>query len=379
VKSPFLSLLPTLLLGACSSSPPSLAVLISPAANSAPPETLEVRVYDDFKLLGSKSLAQPSLPGVVHVTALPPAAEQLRVVVVAYDATRTISALAATRVRTPLSASELPLTLGTTFDDADHDGVPDVDDDCPMVADVGQDDSRGFGNGPGSACTAGPLPDMAGGCPSGAFCDSFDESALDSTTWILPGATSDGSSVGIDTTRAYRGPSSLHAHLEKVPHTEFHSAFIREQKTFPSGHFYVRAFVFAPSAFTADAGAFMQAEQAVAPMKALSLQLENGGFSMFDALHTTPPSAASAGAAKRDQWICVEWEIKIAADGGAHLSIDGVPAGAKPDIAGDLSSSPALGELAFGLGTYAGGDGDVPARDLWLDELVVSPTPVGCQ
>jgi hypothetical protein len=131
-----------------------------------------------------------------------------------------------------------------------------------------------------------------------------------------------------------------------------------------------------PTGFVSDAAAIISAQQPVTPFANVTLQLEQGGFSMFNALRTNAISAPASGSVPNDSWVCVEWEVVVATAGAVRLSVAGMQLSA-PAIADDTTTTPPIGELAFGMSTFAGA-GDVPARDLWLDELVVSNSPVGC-
>src|SRR6516225_9564143 len=90
-----LSLLAALSLAAAPgcSSPVSLTVLL--ANPSAPaPDSIELRVYDDFGLIGMKTIFKPTLPGAISLTQLPSQSDQLRVIAAGLDAAPSIRTLA---------------------------------------------------------------------------------------------------------------------------------------------------------------------------------------------------------------------------------------------------------------------------------------------
>jgi hypothetical protein len=376
--------------------PTALTVLIRPPSGT-PPYAIDVSAYDDFGRLASERVAKPALPGAVRLTGLPSHSRQLRVVVAGLDATGAVRWLAGNQVQTSVAANGmLPIDLSPEFADQDMDAVPDALDDCPSVYDPLQKSAVGFGQGEGDLCRSdvgsdggdddGGASDGASGasadmgpplaCPSGALCDSFDAQALDTTKWDTYQAPASPLGITIDNNRYFRGGGSLHVHLDAVAQGTSATAFIKEHASFPATTIHVRAYLFVPSAFSPDATAIMIARQPAAPFANIALQLEQGGFSMFSNVRPMSPTAAPAGSLARDTWVCVEWRVKVAVTGSAHVAVAG-SALSLPALNGDLTASPALGELALGLFTSAS-NGSVPARDLWLDELVVSDRMVGC-
>src|SRR5262249_41233339 len=79
----------------------------------------------------------------------------------------------------------------------------------------------------------------------------------------------------------------------------------------------------------------------------------------------------------RDQWVCLEWEVQLGANGTTALQVNGQAA---TNLGGtqNLSVSPAVSELGLALVTTAPNNASVPARDLWFDEVMVNPTAIGC-
>jgi hypothetical protein len=161
------------LVGCSSPTVPHLELEVD--SSGPTPDTLEVRVYDRFHELASERISRPTLPGNLRLTDLPSQSNQLRIVVLGLDAALKVQALDGAALATPTPpTSALALHLSSRFADRDGDGVPDVLDDCPTVADLAQSDASGFGNGPGDACTlpdgGNCLPALDGGCPAGQSC-----------------------------------------------------------------------------------------------------------------------------------------------------------------------------------------------------------------
>jgi hypothetical protein len=378
-----LSLLLVTALGGCS-APVSLALLVQPPGGPAPAR-IEVRAYDGGGLLASQTIESPALPGAIQLTALPDDSGELRIVVLGRDGGGAVASVAFTRVPIPIKArTRLPLTLDTTFSDGDGDGVPDQLDGCPSVADADQQSARGYGHGPGDACADGG-GDMAGGadmgpvvaaCPAHALCDSFD-GQLDPALWNV---ACNGTSAGcaqIDTRYHYRGAGSLHVHLDQTPAQKLDWATVTEIRTFPTEDLFARAFVWVNDDLSANATAIYTAVQKDAPFGALTLQLEDNGFSLYDGLQGKEQYVAPGGTLPKDKWFCLEWELKVGAQGAERVWLDGALLSA-PSLTGDTTSTPLLGQFSLGLTVQAMANA-VPARDIWFDEVIVSSKRVGCQ
>jgi hypothetical protein len=372
-------------LGGCS-APASLALLVDPPSGAAP-ASVEVRAYSRTRLLASQKIEKPALPGAIALTSVPTDADQLRIVVLGRDQADVVKSLAFTEVATPISArTQLPLTLDTTFQDGDGDGVPDAVDGCPTVADADQDNAAGFGNSPGDACASLAPPDMAGAgadmgpppppCPVNALCDSFD-AKIDTAVWSIGCQGTPAGCAAIDAKKAYRGAGSLHVRLDQTPAQLLEYANVTEIRTVPATDIFARAFVWVPSTNGGEPTAVFTAGQNGEPYNAVTLQLEQGGFSMYSGIQGKEKYVAAAGGFPKDQWFCLEWELKVGNPGSAKMWVGGVQQTA-PALSGDTTSSPVLGQLSFGMTVQAMASA-VPARDMWFDEVVVSSKRVGCQ
>jgi hypothetical protein len=384
-----LSLL-TALGGGCS-APVSLALLVD-APSGTPPASIEVRAYKRTGLLASQTITHPSLPGAIQLTSVPSDDDLLRIVVLGLDDAGKVESLAATTVTTPIdSRTSLPLPLKVTFQDADGDGVPDALDGCPAVADKDQDNSTGYGSMPGDACNdsssdGGTAADLGGGgsgpdmatppCPANALCDSFDDT-LDQSVWHIGCQGTAASCATIDGQTSYRGGGALHIKLDQTPAQKLEYATVTEIKTFPSSDIFARAFVRVPSSTGNEATSIFTAGQNATPYNAVTLQIENGGFSMYNGIDKKQKYVDVSGTFPKDKWFCLEWELKIGTAGAGKVWVDGTQRQA-PLLSGDTTSDPALGQVSFGMTVQAMANA-VPAREIWFDEVVIAGKRVGCK
>src|SRR5262249_37561561 len=76
-----------------------------------------------------------------------------------------------------------------------------------------------------------------------------------------------------------------------------------------------------------------------------------------------------------DRWVCLEWHLRVATGGWAKLYLDGVEVTALTAAQNTLPT-PTLGEI--GLGLVAAPGSAAAARDLWLDDVIVDNSPIGC-
>src|SRR6202008_3462357 len=96
---------------------------------------------------------------------------------------------------------------------------------------------------------------------------------------------------------------------------------LNEGQTFPSTHFFVRAYVFVPSAFGSTPGDVILAEQAAAPYKGVALGLINSSFQTDNTIASVTKTSTTP--MPRDQWVCLEWEVQLGANGSTALQVNG--------------------------------------------------------
>jgi len=378
-----------LLVGGCHGAATEVRVEVTGPAGAAAPATVAINVFDAQGLIGHADIAPATLPGAITVRGLPDDVEELRVVGIGISATG-VQSIGGTRVTVvPLTRIVAMVALSTKTIDSDGDLVPDTLDDCPSEPDPNQDAPCSavvdMATGPALADFAGAPagsdlslpPDMtpaASGCATAgvAFCDGFESGVIDAH-WN--GINQANGTVTVDNTRAYRGAWSLHIHNNALAAKGSADVELNEGQTFPSTHFFVRAFVLAPAAFGANEGDFILAEQADTPYQGITLGLVNTGFQTSNSIAGVTKTSTTM--MPRDQWVCVEWEVQLGASGATALSVNGAAA---TGLGGtqNLSVTPPPSSLALALVTTAPAGSGVPARDLWFDEIMVNPTAIGC-
>jgi hypothetical protein len=271
--------------------------------------------------------------------------------------------------------------------------VIDEIDDCPAIADWDQRNARG--SGPGDACATAGMPPPGDGAGGGdmamapkppvdmapslcdptrtTICESFESGLLDPNVWSQ-GSTS-GSVVSLDATHVYRGTQAIKVHAAAVAQGQFGEATLVNKTMFPATDLFVRAFVYVPAGFPAAAAALFNVGQSTSPYHTTGLQLDSAGFATFNELAAQPVYKGVAGTIATDRWVCVEWEVKLDKAGLVNVWVDGTALTALSG-AQDLSSNPAVGELHLGLAAQA--SVNIPARDVWMDEVAVGTTRIGC-
>jgi hypothetical protein len=380
-------------LAGCNGGATEVRVQITDPTGLAMPATVGINVFDAYGRIGHIDVSPATLPGAVTVTGLPAVAEELRVVAIGISATG-VKSLGGVRVQVqPGTRVVAPITLSTNFRDSDGDDVPDSLDDCVSTDDPMQESA--LGDGVGDACRANAdlsgiadlyVPpgsdlsgstDMAGavsGCPTAgvAFCDGFESGAIDShwnSTVNVNGT------VTVDSTRAYRGSYSLHIHNNALAAKATADVELNEGLTFPSNHFFIRAYVWVPSAFTNVEADFILAEQDVPPYSGVTLALINGMFKTDNMIANLTKTSSTM--APRDQWVCLEWEVQLGSSGYTALQVNGTTVAALSGTQ-NLQVSPAINAIGMALVTTAPPSSSVPARDLWFDEVMIDSSAIGC-
>jgi hypothetical protein len=177
--------------------------------------------------------------------------------------------------------------------------------------------------------------------------------------------------ISRDVEHVYLGQYALHAHQDGTAALE--SAVALYDATIPSPDVYVRAFVWVAAPLPSNSVTFFRLQQLNAPQHSLDVQL-SGGYVQTRATKTNM-IMKSATAFPTGRWVCVEWHIHLASNGTSTVSLD------DQAIAGlsapqDTTDSPLYDLLVLGLeSTDVGGP---PARDLWMDEVVLDDKPIGC-
>jgi hypothetical protein len=201
------------------------------------------------------------------------------------------------------------------------------------------------------------------------ICDGFEKTTLNTTTWD-PQTGGSGSSINIDTTRAYRGHSSLRLHHDALANIPA-NATIEEGGTFPTGTIYVRVWAYLPSPI---ANTIMQVVNLTDnSVYGVAYMINNGHPGIND---YTPPLAfdyANNQTVPRDRWTCLQMSAtQSGTTGDIHIFVDGTEVNVA-QLGAPLST---LAGLSLGL-SYPNAV-TLPAEDMWIDEIIVDTKPTTC-
>ncbi|HZS36053.1 MAG TPA: hypothetical protein VFF06_04465 [Polyangia bacterium] len=218
-----------------------------------------------------------------------------------------------------------------------------------------------LGSGPGDGGAAGPslcAPGLA------LLCDGFEAAALD-PQWTPDGAT-------LDTTRAYRGSSSVHLHTAAAGAGTDPSADLRESRTFPiTGTAYVRLWTYFQSPFPP---AFDQIINFLdTGSGGASFSIKNG-FAVDNDYAGSGYAESTTVSVPLDRWTCLQMQIgQRGATGDIRLFVDGQEAA---DAA--LTGTTTTPMRAVVLGPDFFGNPAIGAADVWIDEVIVDDKPTTC-
>jgi hypothetical protein len=347
---------------------PTTAVLdVRMAPGDVAPPSITVSVFaPDRALVRDRAVAIGS-PSTLVLT-LPDRAEAIRVV--AHGGL--VSGFVALQARAHGQVKGT-LLLASATPDQDADGVPDAVDNCPTVPNPDQAD--GDQDGRGDACQA---PDgSAPTCP--VSLGSQPVAALDFES-AIPGwpAQEFGALKEVeDADSAHCGLRGFHLQLSG---TAFSGAarIMRQLPGTNDGDLYIRAYLWPKQVQTTK---YVEMITIFDPVKSVGVALTSSGLGMVQILSAlSGANVFSAGIAwPQGRWVCVEWHLTFTLNGTAlpiDLSIDGA-------VALTDTLSIAAGEAAsfsqnqeFALGLYAPA---MASAELYLDDVVISHTPVGCQ
>jgi hypothetical protein len=213
---------------------------------------------------------------------------------------------------------------------------------------------------------AAPEPSL---CPgSYPLCDGFEGPGIQDALWGLPYVeppSLQGTLLTIDPSMHRRGRSSMRVHLPagKKGVASMHT---------PVGafkDFYARIFLFMHAA-PRGGGLF-----AIDDPQAVEIEWDQGGVELGD----LPPDLLQRPLPPRpllpkDRWVCLLMVIKTTSSGGtAQLFIDDDRNAA---LTLSLTRKPMImrAQMVFDIDVPLAG----PPFDMWVDELLVSDTPIGC-
>jgi hypothetical protein len=204
------------------------------------------------------------------------------------------------------------------------------------------------------------------------FCDGFEAGSLVAPWGTLPVH----GSITVDAMHVYRGNYALHAHQAAIGSGSQDTGVAISTQSYPSPDIYLRAFVYLPGPASTGTFTFLRAQMSGGTQDSVDLQVANGVFATYASRVST--GEVSTTVPPLDRWFCVEWHVHMASSGYAALSIDGNPVpGLQSANTFDTTNSPIYDWLVVGLDSASASSG-IPARDLWLDEIILDNKPIGC-
>ena len=219
-------------------------------------------------------------------------------------------------------------------------------------------------HGGGAPATGGSAPggssgggSSGSGCGSAQICDDFETGSINTSTWKVQQGNGFTATVGTD--QAHSGTHSLHI---VAPNTS-NSAFITETKTFPAADFWGRAWM----RFSGPNGGHQMYIYVNFPGDQLRLLNRLGSDSIQVNFQKSDQFYSSKTTVPQTTWFCYEWHVTTSAttiykDGTQLTDIKA------PGITGGTSLS--LGFQRFATATAA--------ADLWIDDVAVGPSQIGC-
>jgi hypothetical protein len=212
-------------------------------------------------------------------------------------------------------------------------------------------------------------------CPASTapLCDGFEDQAL-SPVWTQ--TKSGGGSLALDFSRAIRGRSSLHLHLNPIPAGQTARAEIAEERSemHPSTTYWIRAFLYASST-PAGLTSVLKIQSAEPTYTGVTVAFQNGFLSVENDIQGATATAVDRFPTER--WVCLELHVEEATNGVMELSLDDVKI-PELTLSGDTQPQSPFGSIYFGLWLTKAAATNEPAADLWLDEVMVDRAPIGC-
>ena len=219
------------------------------------------------------------------------------------------------------------------------------------------------------------VPDEPSLCPIAGvgLCDGFEQPSLD-PSWLTQARAG---SVTVDTTRAYRGCSSLHFHTDPVATPTEPNALARNSRgsdMMVVGNVYVRAFVYVQSPHPSNFDQILNFADINGD--GISTGINSGFVHTND--YTFFQSATSTLPFPLDQWVCYEMRMPSAEEGTTEVWVSGnhltditltTPAG---------MPQPPPDHIYIGIDFQSNASG-LPALDVWIDEIMVDELPPDCE
>ena len=234
--------------------------------------------------------------------------------------------------------------------------------DAPPLLDAGPDPSSdaGFDGG----FDAGPDETACDDVHAGALlCDGFEVGA-GFPDWSM----NRGAAYATDP--VYRGNYSI------VGRSSTTSALAYLYENFgdtTSGEIYTRAYVFLASDQVAESLVLLHFEEGGSPWDYAELQIQGGVLRIGARNQTAGFEYVNGPPMPRDRWVCIELGFAIGATATIQLSVDDVPAASLPHDTTRMRPW-----RVFYAGITNRGTAQTGEVELYMDEIVLSRSPIGC-
>ncbi len=203
---------------------------------------------------------------------------------------------------------------------------------------------------------------------SGAlFCDGFESPGL--VAWAETRTTMGSASRSTATT--YRGDGSLHA--ETTAGSGRANVIAYELGGRSTGELWARFYLYVPSPYAVTDINVMTIHEDAVPFGGVGVGIFRGDQPYIYFGTASRTAYAPVATITRDRWTCWQLHVEIGSRGAADLRIDGVEVAADTDI--DTLPSAGFTSIVTGIG-YSDPD-QVPAT-VFVDELIIDDSPVGC-
>jgi hypothetical protein len=210
------------------------------------------------------------------------------------------------------------------------------------------------------------------------FCEDFESGMLNPARWTSS-ANPPTTTLSVSMAQRHRGQYALRLQISAPDMGTYLENWIEQRATFPRDTLFVRAFVRLPSGTTVPplGLGMMQVRQTAGPGKQANVELLAGRA--FNHAHDLVPPGmkSSTTVLPFDQWTCVEWRVHHAADAGTaelRIWVDDIEL-TDAALVGSMQDTP-WGLLRFGPVMQA--PASAPTVELWLDEIAVHHSRIGC-
>jgi hypothetical protein len=231
----------------------------------------------------------------------------------------------------------------------------------------------GGGGGDGGSSVDAPIdapPPSLCATSSFVMCDGFETDMISDPPW------SSNFGVTIDAEHVYRGLFAAHAHTPALTATENAQTILIDngnRTTFGAGTTYLRAFLYLTSASAQSFGIGEVDPLSNASGQIAAYFVSSGELVIVTDSTTNTPTGVTM---PTDQWVCFEVSVRgstttSSADAEIIVWLDGA------QIA-DVTSFNLSPSQQFNFGPSLFGEGAQPATDLWMDEVALDTSRIGC-